>query len=118
MNQRRAFKFNLYKLRNLAKDNSIKMVEILEEYYKGFRYDLKGTNFLINPGQFFFDRNTDILFKAQYIELAGRRNYQQYRDLGHTFLDLTYYPDLNINTLKYNPILTIENNKIYFKYEE
>ena len=39
-------------------------------------------------------------------------------DLGYKHLDLTYYPDLNKTAIKYNPIITIENNKIYFKYEE
>jgi hypothetical protein len=119
MNQRKVFMFNLAKLEKLAKNNQVKIVEILEDYYKGFKYDLKGGScFLIEPAQLFFDRSTDILFKAQYIQLAARRSYQQYRDLGYTYLDLSYFPDLNLEAIKYNPLLITKNNKIYFKYEE
>jgi len=118
MNQKSSFKFDLKKLHKLSNNNPVKFVELLESFYKGFTYDLKGSSYITGPGQLFFDRNTDILYKAQYIDLAGRRSYQQYIDLGYNYLDLSYYPDLNINAIKYNPILTIENNKIYFKYEE
>jgi len=118
MIQRNLFTFSLSKLENMTNSNQIKLVELLEYYYKGFKYKLAGNNFLINPAELFFDRNTDILFKAQYIRLAGRRSYQQYKDLGYKHLDLSYFPDLNLQIIKYNPLLTIKNNKIYFKYEE
>ena len=119
MNQRKSFRFDLIKLEQCAKGNPIKLVEILEEYYKGFYHKLGGgSSYLTNPGEFFFDRNTDILFKSQYIQLAARRSYQQYKDLGHNYLDLSYYPDLKIDAIKYNPLLTITENKLYFKYEE
>ena len=119
MNQRKIFTFNLAKLEKLAKGNAVKIVEILEDYYKGFDYKLSGgSSYLVKPAQLFFDLNTDILFKSQYIQLAARRSYQHYRDLGYKHLDLSYYPDLNLQAIKYNPLLTINNNKIYFKYEE
>ena len=119
MSQRKVFIFNLAKLEKLAKGDSIKLVEILEDYYKGFKYDLSsGSSYLLKPAQLFFDQNSDILFKSQYIQLAGRRSYQQYKDLGYTYLDLSYYPDLNLEAIKYNPLLITKNNKIYFKYEE
>ena len=118
MNQRKSFRFNFEKLQKLSKGNAAKLIEILESYYKGFESNLNGTSYLINPNEFFSDRSTDILFKSQYIQLAARRSYQQYRDLGYTYLDLTYYPDLKIDAIKYNPLLTITNNKLYFKYEE
>jgi len=118
MNQRNIFTFSLSKLESMANASQVQLVELLEDYYKGFKYKLAGNSFLINPGQLFFDRNVDILFKAQYIQLAGRRSYQQYKDLGHKHLDLSYFPDLNLQAIKYNTLLIIENNKIYFKYEE
>jgi hypothetical protein len=119
MNQRKSFRFNLSKLEQAAKGNAIKLVELLEDYYKGFNLKFSGgSSFLTSPGQLFFDRNTDILFKSQYIQLAARRSYQQYKDLGYTYLDLSYYPDLKIDAIKYNPLLTITENKLYFKYEE
>ena len=118
MNQRNVFMFNLAKLESMANASQVRLVELLEDYYKGFKYKLAGNSYLINPGQLLFDRNVDILFKAQYIQLAGRRSYQQYKDLGYKHLDLSYFPDLNLQTIKYNPLLITENNKIYFKYEE
>jgi len=119
MNQRKSFRFNLGRLEHMAKGDPIKLVEILEDYYKGFKFGLGGgTSYLTAPGELFFDRNTDVLFKSQYIQLAARRSYQQYIDLGYKHLDLSYYPDLKIDAIKYNPLLTIDNNKLYFKYEE
>ena len=118
MRQRNLLKFDLYKLQQLAKNNAKELVVLLYKHNKRSNSKLLGSNYLINPDQFFYDRSIDILYKAQYIELAGRRSYQQYKDLGYKYLDLTYYPDLNKNAIKYNPIITIENNKIYFKYEE
>ena len=119
MTQRKIFIFNYPKLEKLANRDAIKIVKILENYYNGSSYKLKdGSSFLINPGELFFDQNTDILFKSQYIQLAARRSYQHYKDLGYKHLDLTYYPDLNLQAIKYNPLLITENNKIYFKYEE
>lgn len=118
MSQRKSFKFDFEKLQKLAKDDPIKLVLVLQEFYKGFTHNLKGFSFLTNPGELFFDQSTDILFKSQYIQLAARRSYQHYIDLGHTYLDLTYFPDLKIDAIKYNPLLIINNNKLYFKYEE
>ena len=119
MSQRKTFIFNYNKLEQLARSDAIKIVEILEDYYKGFDYNLSGgSSYLVKPAQLFFDPSTDILFKSQYIQLAARRSYQHYKDLGYKHLDLSYYPDLNLQAIKYNPLLTINNNKIYFKYEE
>jgi hypothetical protein len=118
MNQKSSLKFNLEKLEKLAKGDPIKLVELLETYYKGFNNKLSGTSYLLAPDKLFFDHTTDVLFKSQYIQLAARRSYQQYKDLGYKHLDLSYYPDLKIDALKYNPLITINNNKLYFKYEE
>ena len=118
MRQRKLLKFDLYKLKQLVGDNPKKLVVTLYKHYKITNTSIVGSNFLLNPEDFFLDRSVDILYKAQYIELAGRRSYQHYKDLGYKHLDLTYYPDLNKTAIKYNPIITIENNKIYFKYEE
>lgn len=80
--------------------------------------NLSGTSFLLNPATLFNDKSTDIIFKAQYIRLAGRRDYAQYRYYGTKYLDLSFFSDINLDTLKHNPLLTIKQNKIYFKYEE
>jgi hypothetical protein len=118
IDQRKSLRFSLEKLHKLAKGDPIKLIEILENYYHGFITNLTGYSYLINAKDFFLDSTTDVLFKSQYLQLAARRSYQQYKDLGYKQLDLTYYPDLKTDTIKYNPLLTIKNNKIYFKYEE
>lgn len=78
--------------------------------------NLAGHSFLLNADQLFSD-NTDIAYKAQYIRLAGRRDYTLYRLYHVTYLDLSYFKDIDTNLLKTNPLLTITQNKIYFKYE-
>jgi len=118
MIERKIYRFNLEKAVKLSKNNPTKLINILYMHYKGFNPDLNGLSFLKNAKDFFLDQSIDTIYKAQYIQLAGRRSYQQFKDLNYACLDLTYYPDLNINAIKYNPILTIEKNKIYFKYEE
>lgn len=80
--------------------------------------NLVGNSFLINPDLFFKDKTTDILFKAQYIRLAGRRDYGAYKHFDITYLDLSFFADLDTSKLTYNPLLTITDNKIHFKYEE
>jgi len=113
-------KYNFLKLKKLSKNNLIKLVLLLEHYYYKPRFspNLTGINFILNPGKFFSDSKVDILFKAQYLELASLRSYQKYKTLNQKYLDLTYYPDLNLQAIKHNLILTITENKIYFNYEE
>lgn len=81
-------------------------------------FNLKGNSFLINPAALFADTSTDIVYKAQYIRLAGRRNYAIYKHYGYTYLDLSFYSDIDLDAIKSNPLLKITENKIYFKYEE
>ena len=78
---------------------------------------LHGQSFILNPAALFNDRCTDIVYKVQYIKLAARRNYINYKLYKHKHLDLSYYPDLNVDAIKYNPLLTTTNNNLYFKYE-
>jgi hypothetical protein len=80
--------------------------------------NLNGNSFLINATSFFDDKVTDTVYKAQYIRLAGRRDYAIYKHYGHKYLDLSYYSDINLDSIKNNPLITITQNKIYFKYEE
>ena len=78
---------------------------------------LFGDSFLLDPQSFFEDQTTDIIYKSQYLQLAGRRNYSDFVHFGATYLDLTLFQDVDLDKLKTNPLLTIANNKIYFKYE-
>jgi len=80
--------------------------------------NLHGNSFLLNPKSLFEDKTTDPLYVSQYIRLAGRRSYTFYKFYTVKYLDLSYYPEIDIAQIKYNPLLKIENSKIYFKYEE
>lgn len=77
-----------------------------------------GNSFLINPQPLFEDTSTNVIFKAQYIRLAGLRDYFSYKTLKQTHLDLTLYPDLNLLALQQNTLLTIHKNHLKFIYEE
>ena len=77
-----------------------------------------GSSFLLNPEALLKDKNVDILYKIQYIRLAGRRDYTSYKLFRATWLDLFCYPEINLNLIRHNPLITIKDQKIYFKYEE
>lgn len=79
--------------------------------------NLVGNSFLVNPKDLFDDKTTDIIYKSQYIQLAGRRDYSLYKYYKQTYMDLSYFQDLDITKISHNPLLTITNNKINFKYE-
>ena len=124
-------KFNVILLESKTKQDPTYLVEALRLWYtrkdsiyvdtknkfKPLGVSLHGSGYLLNPDKL-FNSKVDILFKAQYIKLAGRRDYSSYTLLGINYLDLTYFSDLNIEAVKSNPLLKIENNKIYFKLEE
>lgn len=103
------------------------MISMLERHFskklipKNYRElisskNLSGHSFLLNA-QPLFDSTCDIAYKAQYIRLAGRRDYSLYKLYRVVYLDLSYYKDIDLDALKHNPLLTITDNKIYFKYE-
>jgi hypothetical protein len=124
------FFFNLEALERETQCDPEYLVEALRLYYikklipknvhTRFKpiHNLIGNSFLINPDLFFKDKTTDILFKAQYIRLAGRRDYGAYKHFDIKYLDLSFFADLDTSKIKNNPLLTITENKIYFKYEE
>ena len=80
--------------------------------------NLNGNSYLLNPDGFFADSITDIIYKSQYIQLAGRRDYSLYKLFNVKHLDLSYFKDIDLDKIKTNPLITITQNKIYFKYEE
>ena len=103
-------KLNLHFIRKTIPKNQYTRIKPIQ--------NLKGNSFLINPALLFQDKITDTIYKAQYIRLAGRRDYAIYKYYGHKYLDLSYYSDINLDTIKNNPLIKITENKIYFKYEE
>jgi hypothetical protein len=89
-----------------------------KEKYKPLQISLKGSSYLLNPKDFFADKSTDIIWLIHYLKLAACRDYTLYTLYGIKYLDISFMPDLNIEAIKLNPILSITDNKIYFKYEE
>jgi hypothetical protein len=125
------FFFNLQKLEQATNLNDVYLVTALYKAFKGQQIPknakekykpiagiVPGDSYLLNAPLLFEDKTTDVVFKAQYIRLAGRRNYLAYKVLREKHLDLTLYPDLNIATIKHNPLLIIENKHLKFVYEE
>lgn len=122
--------FNLLVLEEETECDPQYMIEALNLYYKGValpknarsRYkpiqkSLRGNSFLLNPQDFFNDKTTDVIFKAQYLRLAGRRDYAMYKFYGFKNLDLSFFSDIDLQALVGNPLLEITNKQIKFKYE-
>lgn len=123
--------FDLYILEKETKNDSNYLVQALYYFYKGIfipknlyvkykpiRKMCKGTSFLLRPDLLFSDKTTDNIYKAQYIKLAGRRDFISYKINNDRSLHLSLYPDINLSAIKTNPLITICNNKIYFKFED
>ena len=122
--------FNLNTLEEDTLCDPIYLVTALEKFYRGqtlpknsketykpLRRLTSGYSFLLNPDDFFKDKSSDPIHKAQYIRLAGRRDYQQFKQYGIKSLDLSLYPDLDLQAISHNPLLTIANKQLHFKYE-
>ena len=125
------FFFNVEKLEQATKYDPVYIVTALHkawlgrtipknarETYKPIPGIVPGHSFLVNAKTLFEDTTTDVAFKAQYIRLAGRRDYLSYKTLNQKYLDLTLYPDLNTATIKHNPLLIVEKTHLKFIYEE
>lgn len=121
--------FNLETLERESCDIPQKFVQLLWYHYQNkllYHSDprirklktLTGYSFIINPEKLFNDRSTDILYKVQYIKLAARRDYYLYVSYDYRGLDLSFHPDINIETIITNPLLKIKHREILFKYEE
>lgn len=82
------------------------------------RSAMHGESFLLNTVDLFNDKSTDPSYIVQYIKLAARRDHAMYKLYNITYLDLTYYPDLDRSKISHNPLLKIAGNNLYFKYEE
>lgn len=117
--------FDILTLEKASKNDPKSMLDLLKQwmykdnpYSKPIKVSLSGKSFLLNPKPLLYDTVTDIIYKSQYIKLAGRRDYADYKLFKNKHLDLSLYPDINMAAIKHNPLLKIANNKIYFKFEE
>ncbi len=117
--------FNIANLDILSKGNPVAFLEILKKFSQGKILDhntkrkLIGNSYLINPEPL-FDRhnNIDILYKEQYVRLAAKRDYSLYKMYSAAYLDLSFFPDANLKAFSTNPLIKLQNNKLYFLYEE
>jgi hypothetical protein len=107
------------------------MVEALRKFYLGIAIPKTkhekykplprlraGSSFLLKPNLFFNNTGIDSVYRAQYIRLAALRNYSLYKTYGIKSVDLTLYPDIDLNNIKSNPLLIIANKQIKFIHEE
>lgn len=86
--------------------------------YRYYYKDFSGPNFLINPYYLIRDKNRYTVKEvADYIGLSSFRNYGDYKLLGIKTLDLDLSP-LGQDALQKNRLLHVEDNEIYFLYEE
>ena len=81
------------------------------------RVPLVGHSYLLNPKEFFEDKTTDIIFRVQYLKLAGMRDYGLYKQYKYIGLQTSFFPDLAYDNIKHNPLLIIKPTEILFKYE-
>ncbi len=111
--------FNLENIERASKYQEHKMLEILNDMAKGkvLQTTMYGRSFLRNFEEMYRQR-VDILFKAQYVHLAARRSYSNYKLLGQLSLDLSYYPEISKDVIKTNPLIKISNNQVNFLFEE
>lgn len=119
--------FNLELLESETNCDPKLMLNTLERHFTGklipknirdrvITRNLVGHSFLLNAASL-FDDTSDIAYKVQYVRLAGRRDYSLYKLYGASYLDLSYFKDIDLDAIKHNPLLNIQQNKIYFKYE-
>lgn len=84
--------------------------------YKYKQKDFSGDSFLLNPYSLVFSQYTDKEI-ADYIGLASFRKYSEYLTTNDAGLDILHSP-LSEEQIKQNRLLSIENGRIRFKYEE
>lgn len=118
-----------FNLKELEKNDigGFKFLEIFKDYYykstkkdsyiRKYKYNLNGTSYLLNTAPL-FSIPTDVSYIIQYIKLASLRDYTAYKLFRVSYLDLSYFPDVDIEAIKHNPLIKISKNKIYFKFEE
>jgi hypothetical protein len=123
------FFFSLENLEKESCNNSVEFIEILETaFYKklpskrkkvrAIKRDLRGNSFILKLEPILqLKRSIDTAYLVQYVKLCGMRDYNMYKLYGIKTLPLSYYPDIDLNAIKHNPLLKITQTEIYFKYE-
>jgi hypothetical protein len=120
--------FDMKTLQEQSKNSPQLMLKMLENfYYKRIPKNkadkanfcaksIIGDNFILCPERL-FSAQVDVNYKVQYLILAAKRDYMFYKIYAVTYLDLSYFPDLDIGKIRGNPLMEVINNKLYFKLE-
>jgi hypothetical protein len=88
-----------------------------ELLYTYMQKDFSGDSYLLDPYSIIFERGYTPKERADYIGLASLRNYAEYLTTNDASLDIFHSP-LKEAAIKQNRLLSIENGRIRFKYEE
>lgn len=98
--------------------NGEKPKNTYDPLYFFYMKDLSGNSFLINLKELL---ENDCFYTAkeiaEYVALASFRNYSTYATTNDATLDLLHSPVSEV-TITNNRLLSIENGKILFKFEE
>lgn len=84
--------------------------EALKPYPSGSCYLININEALLNA------KNGNDLYV--YLELASKRHLFDYLMRGVPYLHISLVPEYLLGWIDNNPLLEIENNKVYFKYEQ
>lgn len=120
--------FNLKTLEEQSGSDPNKFMAMLEYHYtkkiprlyaryKPSKVSLHGHSFILNPSPL-FATSVDLLYVIQYIKLAALRDYALYKLYSYKGLQVSYFPDINLQTIQYNPLLNITKTEIFFKFED
>lgn len=114
--------FNLNNIKSTSRTNEEVLHKLWMMYHRPYMLDnlskYIGNSFLLNFRGLYSVKNTvDIAYIMQYIEIASRRSYFMYKTYAEKSLDLSFFPDIDKTAIKYNKLITIEQNKIYLKFE-
>lgn len=120
--------FNEELLERLAGNDPFKYLALLEYHatgklprsnskYRPAKQSLVGSSFLLHFGPLLNLKSCDIYHKIQYIKLAAKRDFTWYKLYGIKGIDLSYFPDIDMDSVRHNPLLTVENQHIHFKFE-
>ena len=123
------FFFNLENLEAESCNNSVKFLTILDTIYyrrlpnkrKGIpriKRPIVGTSFILNlPTILYLRKTMDPAYLVQYVKLCARRDYMLYKQYGIKSVQLSFYPDINLEAIKTNPLINITKSEIHLKYE-
>lgn len=123
------FFFNLENLEKESCNNSALFIKLLDiAYYKRLpskrkgiqrvKLNLAGKSFILNLPPLLKEAKTlEPAYIVQYVKLCARRDYMLYKTMGLKSLPLSYYPDIDLNAIRSNPLLKITKHEIHFKHE-